>query len=42
MPIFPENSLTFWLISSGICLFIGGLFAVGTWQQWAVLGDRNV
>tara|TARA_B100000700_G_scaffold35389_1_gene34374 strand:- start:441 stop:569 length:129 start_codon:yes stop_codon:yes gene_type:complete len=42
MPIFPENSLTFWLISSGICLFIGSLFAVGTWQQWAVLGGRDV
>ncbi|MBP58160.1 MULTISPECIES: hypothetical protein [Idiomarina] len=41
MPMFPENSLTFWLISSGICLFIGGLFAVGTWQQRAVLGGRN-
>ncbi|WP_404340183.1 hypothetical protein [Pseudoalteromonas mariniglutinosa] len=38
MPLFPENSLTFWLISSGTCLFIGGLFAVGCWQQWAVLG----
>ena len=23
MPMFPENSLTFWLISSGMCLFIG-------------------
>ncbi|MCF6435860.1 hypothetical protein [Pseudoalteromonas sp. MMG022] len=33
MPMFPENSLTFWLVSSGICVFIGGLFAVGYWQQ---------
>lgn len=41
MPMFPENSLTFWLISSGICLFIGGLFALGTWQQWPVLGSKN-
>jgi TRAP-type C4-dicarboxylate transport system permease small subunit len=41
MPMFPENSLTFWLISSGICLFIGGLFAVGSWQQWSVLGGKN-
>jgi hypothetical protein len=41
MPMFPENSLTFWLISSGICLFIGGLFTVGSWQQWAVLGYRD-
>lgn len=22
-PLFPENSLTFWLISSTICLFVG-------------------
>ena len=41
MPMFPENSLTFWLISSGICLFIGGLFAAGTWQQWPKLSDKN-
>ena len=41
MPMFPENSLTFWLVSSGICLFIGSLFAVGTWQQWSVLGSHH-
>ena len=41
MPLFPENSLTFWLISSGICLFIGGLFALGSWQQWSVLAKKN-
>ena len=34
MPLFPENSMTFWLVSSGICLFIGVLFITGTWQQW--------
>ncbi len=37
MPVFPENSLTFWLVSSGICLMIGILYAVGTYQQWAEL-----
>jgi len=41
MPIFPENSLTFWLISSAICLLISALFAVGTWQQWPVLSGKN-
>ncbi|WP_238529369.1 hypothetical protein [Vibrio mimicus] len=41
MPMFPENSLTFWFISSGICLSIGGLFALGSWQQWSVLGAKN-
>jgi hypothetical membrane protein len=40
MPMFPENSLTFWLVSSTICLFIGGLFAVGTFQQWSNLGAK--
>lgn len=41
MSLFPENSLRFWLISSGICLFIGGLFAMGAWQQWSVLGNKR-
>ncbi|CAM5195267.1 hypothetical protein [Alishewanella longhuensis] len=42
MPMFPENSLTFWLISSGICLLIGGCFAVGTYQQWPNLTRKKV
>jgi hypothetical protein len=33
MPMFPGNSLTFWIVSSGICLLIGSLFAVGVFQQ---------
>lgn len=41
MPMFPENSLTFWLVSSGICLVIGGLFAIGLYQQWPVLRGKN-
>lgn len=28
-PSFPENSTTFWWVSSGICLVIGLLYAVG-------------
>lgn len=36
-PFFPENSTTFWLISSGICLVIGALYAVGTAAVWARL-----
>jgi hypothetical protein len=35
MPMFPENSLLFWVVSSGICLFIGTLYAVGTFQIWS-------
>ncbi|KZN52365.1 hypothetical protein, partial [Pseudoalteromonas luteoviolacea] len=32
MSRFPENSLTFWLVSSAICLIMGACFAVGTWS----------
>jgi hypothetical protein len=28
-PVFPENSNTFWLVSSGICLLLGSLYAFG-------------
>lgn len=31
---FPENSQTFWLVSSGICLVIGELHAYGTVLRW--------
>lgn len=41
MPMFPENSLTFWLVSSGICLLIGSLFALGTYQQWSKLTGQK-
>ncbi|MGR5213355.1 hypothetical protein ACPV4A_22680 [Vibrio rotiferianus] len=41
MPSFPDNSLTFWLVSSGICLLIGSLFAVGTKQEWSRLTQAN-
>ena len=41
MPMFPENSVMFWLVSSGICLFIGILYAVGTYQRWVELSNRS-
>lgn len=34
-PSFPENSTTFWLVSSGICLVIGLLYAVGVAALWS-------
>lgn len=34
---FPENSKTFWWVSSGICLLLGGLYAWGTAAAWAHL-----
>jgi hypothetical protein len=34
-PSFPENSNTFWLVSSGICLLLGLLYAIGLVAMWA-------
>ena len=36
-PAFPENSQTFWLVSSGICLFIGLAHGYGAFLQWPTL-----
>lgn len=40
MPMFPENSITFWLVSSTICLSIGMLYSVGTYQSWSQLSVK--
>ncbi|MCQ8877063.1 hypothetical protein NQT69_03295 [Pseudoalteromonas shioyasakiensis] len=40
MPMFPQNSLTFWLVSSAICFSIGMLYALGTYQSWARLSAK--
>lgn len=34
-PRFPENSTTFWLWSSGICLVLGVLYAAGSVSLWS-------
>lgn len=36
-PLFPENSRTFWFVSSAICLVMGTLYAGGTAAVWARL-----
>ena len=41
MPMFPENSMTFWYVSSAICLTIGLCFAVGAYQQWHSLSRHQ-
>ena len=41
MPMFPENSLTFWFVSSGITFTIGLLYAVGTFQEWSQLSVKK-
>lgn len=33
-PRFPENSGTFWLVSSGVCLVVGLLYAAGLASLW--------
>lgn len=33
--VFPENSTTFWLVSSSICLVLGLLYALGVIALWA-------
>lgn len=39
-PLFPGNSLTFWLVSSAICLVMGIVHAIGLRQRWRALGAR--
>ena len=34
-PRFPENSTAFWLVSSGICLLLGLLYAGGLAALWS-------
>ncbi|MDR0779116.1 MAG: hypothetical protein LBF16_00250 [Pseudomonadales bacterium] len=34
MPFFPDNSMNFWLVSSGICLCIGIVHLIGLVQVW--------
>ena len=41
MSQFPDNSLNFWLLSSGICLGIGILYALGTYQAWGTLQKQS-
>jgi hypothetical protein len=33
-PLFPGNTMTFWLVSSAACLVFGLVHAVGLWQVW--------
>lgn len=36
-PVFPANTQTFWLVSSGICLVIGLIHLVGVIELWDAL-----
>ena len=37
MSAFPDNSLRFWLVSSAMCLVLGGLHAWGVVLRWAAM-----
>lgn len=41
MPMFPGNSVIFWFVSSAICLIMGILYSVGTYQAWPLLNTKN-
>jgi hypothetical protein len=36
-PHFPENSTTFWLVSSGVCLVAGAFHLYGLAARWSAL-----
>lgn len=36
-PVFPDNSSTFWWVSSALCLVLGSLYAFGTIASWQSL-----
>ncbi|KPL50021.1 hypothetical protein XAXN_04055, partial [Xanthomonas axonopodis] len=42
MAYFPGNSMTFWVVSSSICLAIGLVHLVGLRQPWGRLRRRSV
>lgn len=41
MPMFPENSITFWLVSSAICFVFGLMYVLGIKKSWAYLGNSK-
>jgi hypothetical protein len=41
MPMFPENSITFWVVSSATCFGLGLLYALGARQSWAYLETKR-
>lgn len=42
MPLFPGNSMAFWVVSSAICFVIGIFYALGTWQSWGNLHKDKI
>ncbi|WP_444890488.1 hypothetical protein [Microbulbifer sp. DLAB2-AA] len=40
MPAFPDNSLTFWLVSSALCFTLGVTYLLGLHQSWERLSSE--
>ncbi len=40
MPAFPDNSLTFWFVSSALCLFLGLTYLLGLKQRWGAISGK--
>ncbi|WP_444904590.1 hypothetical protein ACJJIU_06830 [Microbulbifer sp. CnH-101-E] len=40
MPAFPDNSLTFWLVSSALCFTLGVTYLLGLLQSWERLSSE--
>lgn len=41
IPYFPGNSLTFWFVSSLICVAIGLSYAIGIAKSWSYIEAKN-
>ncbi len=41
VPLFPDNNLTFWIVSSSISVLIGACYAIGTARVWSSLGYQG-
>jgi hypothetical protein len=41
MPMFPGNSITFWVVSSTTCFVFGLMYVIGVIQSWSYLDGKN-
>jgi hypothetical protein len=39
--MYPENSPTFWIVSSAICVVYGSVYLVGIVQTWSILAGHS-
>jgi hypothetical protein len=41
MSAIPDNSMTFWVVSSATCFVFGLMYVLGIKQSWSYLGGKN-